>query len=371
MPTTPEAIQHPHESDAGLHNVQREIAQHQHQKIETQKAALVANDDLRGLLQEVVAIRSQAEGAVLEDLSEYTDFAGFYRAARHAFDFRTRKDGSYGERWEAEANAEAFLQAASPELMHRVYSVAELFGLTGDTELQQKEVQLAIILGGGGKSPLDRTQYAADLIEKGALAPEIIVALGSDRPIDTKRDKNGQDEYDRAGDYAAGAKTEYDLMVKAAERVFGIAVTQGEEIEWSDPAIMGGLPRRHKVAFIAQTATRPPVFIISSAIVTYPFRTTKKDGKEVEVVRERANTEDTYATLARIANLEPGSIVAAITNAHFRPFQGAAASAQLGSLGMYTEVIGYDPQRYHNEPKRTDELLQEMATLASSLNKAA
>ncbi len=347
-----------------LDSVRREIhARHTHQ-LNEQKDALVSNPNVRQILGEVAQIRG------VESDTEYEDFAGLYTSMRSVFDFRTKADGSYGERWDAEANAKEFLSSCSPELTEKIYSLAEQFGLTGDTVPTDKKAKAAVILGGGGKSPLDRTQYAADLIAGDKLDPDYIISLGSERPIDEKRDDKGENEYDRAGDYAKSAKTEYDLMVCAAQEVFDAEISDKDVIEWSDPEIMGGLPRIHKIAYIKATEFHPPIFIISSAILTYPFRATQVNGVDKEVVRNRANTEDTFATLAKMTGFEPGSKLVAITNAHFKPFQGAAASGQLGEYGMDTEVVGYDPGRYNNSPKRTDELLQEMLTTASSLTKA-
>lgn len=375
---TTDSYASPKHSPENIDAVREEIHMQQAERIVAQKEAMVASPELRVLLGEVTAVRAQAEGRELPDMTSYEDFGGLHKAIRTIFDFRTNPDGTYGERWEAERNAQPFLNACSPELKQRIYSTAEMFGLTGETAPESPYAKAGVILGGGGKAPLDRTQYAADLISEGKFMPEMIISLGSDRPIDTKKDEKGENEYDRAGAYAEGAKDEYDLMVKAAEVAFNAKVTERDVIEWTDPRIQNvyadksgaQLSRKHKVAYIPGTDEHPPIFIISSAVITDPFRTTKKNGVEKEVVRDRVNTEDTFATLARVGGFEPGSKLIAFTNMHFVPFQGAAASAQLGEYGLNTEVVGFDPQRYGNTPKKPHELLQEMATLASSLSKA-
>jgi hypothetical protein len=349
---------------SGIDFLRKEIHDRHIDQLNAQKEALVSSADVRQIIGEVAHIRG------LEADVEYQDFTGLYASMRSAFDFRTKADGSHGERWEAEENAKQFLSECTPELSKKIYTIAEQFGYTGDTIPSDKRAKAAVILGGGGRSPLDRTQYTADLIAEGKLESDYIISLGSDRPIDTKRDEKGENEYDRAGEYALGAKTEYDLMVRAAEEVFGATISETDVIEWTDPEIMGGIPRIHKIAYIEANDVHPPIFIISSAILTYPFRTTKVKDRDMEVRRNRANTEDTFATLARMPGFDAGDKIVAVTNAHFKPFQGAAASGQLGEYGMDTEVVGYDPLRYGVAPKRSDELLQEMLTTASSLTKA-
>jgi hypothetical protein len=345
--------------------IRADIHTQQLEHIASQKEMLAGSPELRQIIGEVAGLRGVSVN------TEYEDFAGLKDSMRAVFDFRTRKDGSYGERSEAEENAKEFLSTASDDLKDRIYKAAEGFGLTGDTEPEDPNVKAAVILGGAGKSPLDRTRYAKDLIDEGKLVPEYIVSLGSERPIVTERDKKGENEYDRAGSYSEGAKTEYDLMVAAAKEVFGAEVAENDVVEWTDPKIMGGVPSKHKIAFIPATDAHPPIFIISSAVLTHPFMTRMVEGKKIEAVRNRSNTEDTFATLARTNSLEPGDKVVAVTNAHFRPFQGAAAAGQLGEYGIQTEVVGYDPTRYNNPAKRIDELMQEMLTTADSLAQAA
>lgn len=360
-----EITHHNPEQEHAVQTVSAEIQAHQLERIASQKEALTNSAEIRQTVLDVAAIRHTNGDPNMPDydpneLVDYSDFEGVQSAMRQAFDFRTRDDGSYGERVEAEGQANKYLYPGlSEEKAQEIYHAAELFGLTGDTVPRKPEVEAAIVLGGAAKSPLDRTRYVKELLDSGQLKTNIVVSLGSERPVDdAERQRTGDD-------YAKDAKTEFDLMVAAAEKTFSVKASEENLYEWTDPDIVSGVPNKHKILHIPASEEVPDIFIISSAVVTDSWMKVKVGGKEKDILRNRANTEDSLATVARM--LKPGDVVAAFTNAHFKPFQGAAASGQLGALGIDAEVVGFDPTHFGNPPKRSDELLQEMLSTADSL----
>jgi hypothetical protein len=347
------------------------IEMKQRDRLLEQKEALVESESLREVIGDIAKLRKGLGDPNLLDsdtdiLTAYeSDFAGVRNAMRSAFDFRTKPDGSYGERWEAEERAKTYLTPAlTPELEAKIYAVAEQFGLTGDTEPQGTEAAAGIILGAGGKAPLDRTLYLKELIDQGKLKTDKIVSLGSERPVNDA-------ERARAGEYATNAETEFDLMVAAIETAYDIKISADDMTEWIDQTIEHDVPRTHKVAAIPANDMRPDIFIVSSAVTTDPYVDGTKNGRPIKMLRNRANTKDTFDTLSKLAQFEPGSKVVATTNAHFVPFQGAVAAGELGKMGIDTEVVGFDPIHFNNAPKKSHELLQEMLTVADSIANAS
>ena len=345
-----------------LIGAREQIHQNQIEHVLDQQKALTENEVLKEVIREVATLRGRTVDIDYKQFNGPDGEKSLRASMRAVFDFRTKKDGSYGERWEADENAKEFLELCSPELADKIYAVAEFFHLTGTSEPSTAEVEAGVALGGGGRSPFDRTMFQKELIDAGKLKPNYIVALGSSRAVDAA-------EIKRAGGYAEGAQTEYDLMVNAAKEAYNITVDAADVLTWKDQKLGSGLMNENKVAYLPANGNRPDMFILSSAMLTNPYRQTVVDGEKRTVLRQRTDTADTFAMLGRMANFKPGDKVVAITNAHFRPFQGAAAAGQLAKYGVETEVVGFDPKHFDNLPKRSDELLQEMLTTADSLAK--
>jgi hypothetical protein len=346
-----------------------EVSEKHLKHIGEQKEALAESLELRQAISDVLKIRHSLGDPSLATIdldrtAEYEGFDGARLAMRRAFDFRTKSDGTFGERWEAEEQAEKyFLPAITPELEEKIYQTAKLFGLTGDSQPKDSEADAVLILGGGDKSPLDRTLYAKELIDTGKLKTNKIVALGSERVVSDAERK-------RAGEYAENAQTEFALMVAAIETAYGIEIDQEDTLEWTDHNIEYDIPKKHKVVCIpGEAAKYPDIFIVSSAIVTDPFvDATHTDGSPIKLLRNRANSADTFKTFK---DLDDSRKVVAVTNAHFVPFQGAAAAKELGKQGVDVEVVGFDPQYFGNSPKKAFELVQEMLATADSLAAAS
>ena len=136
-------------------------------------------------------------------------------------------------------------------------------------------------------------------------------------------------------------------------------------VEFTDPNVPHGFPNHARVAHNKDKSGRD-IIVIAAPLVTDPFEV--RNGEEI--IRRRANTRDTYAMLRKMADLKAGANVVGITNAHFVPFQGADAQGQLGLMGIQADIIGYDPSHFGDKQKTSQELLQEMLTVADSLKKA-
>jgi len=325
-----------------------DIARFQLERLMTQCDVLAHDDGLRSLLG---AVSLQRFGYLAP---EYNNFEELRAVMRGAFDFRSRADGSYAERTDAEDFA------CDEAMAENIYRIAEGFGLTGDTIPEKADAKVALVLGGAARSPLNRTRYTQEMIDNGQLKVDLIAMLGSERPVD-------EAERSRGGEYAKDSKTEFELMVAAAEAVYGTKLKPEDVYEGNDPAVADNMPRHYKIAHIPANSKHPDIFIVSAPVITDPFEV--RQGKVG--ARTRANTRDSYAVLARVANFQPGDRAVAVTNAHFRPFQGVDAAGQLASIGVESEIVGYDPKHYGESPKKANELLQEMLTAADSLAKAS
>lgn len=295
----------------------------------------------------------------IEDLVAYSDFEGAHAAMRQICDFRTKEDGSYGERWEAVERAEKYLMADLPvDTEEQMLTSLEQFKLVGDTMPENPEAKAAIILGGGGKSPLERTEDIKARIDRGEVKVPRLVGLGSERKVDDA-------ERQRAGEYATNAETEFDLVVAAFEHAFQVKI-EPEDITTITTNSDYDVPRVHKLVAIPENfrGEHPELIITSSGILTNPFIDVMRNGKPAQILRNRANTDDTFKLLTHLKLFEPGDRLFVSTQAHFAPFQGQSAANEFAKQGIYTEVLGFQPK----VPKKLYELLQETLSLADKLS---
>ncbi len=308
--------------------------------IQNQLESLAADEDIHSLISDI------AEARFGEPINyDLGDIKQMQKAMQTVFNFRP----AGGERSEQTELPQKELFA------ERIHSMAEKVGLAGDTVPENPQAQAAIVLGGAGKSPLDRTLYTEELLDKGLLQTDTIVLLGSSRPVN-------QAEIDRGGNYAVGARDEYELMKNAAVEAFGVEFDDNDELQGYEDSVPAGFEAGWKIAH-AQSQDGRNIFVLSAPVLTEPFY---PDGSR----RPRANTADTYKDFAKVAQFEPGSHVVAVTNAHFRPFQGADAVAELNNYGISAEVVGYDPSHFGNPEKKPEELAQETLSAVNSMMRA-
>ena len=162
-------------------DITQEIIRQNTESIHSKIELLASDPDLRELIRHVGKIRFN------EDINyELGDFKAMH-GAMDCFDSRTKKDGTYRER--AEADEIIF----DPETDQQIYKLAEKFGLTGDTVPSRKDADAALVLGGAAKAPLNRAFYTRELLEKGLLETDTIIFLASDRPVDdNERQRAGE-----------------------------------------------------------------------------------------------------------------------------------------------------------------------------------
>lgn len=310
-----------------------------------------------------VRARNKDPRAAFFEKTEVRTIEELKALAEPIFDFRTAPDGSYRERWEVEDDAENLLRGISDEEVDSVKSLAFDFGLSGDTRFKDKNMDGLIVLGGGNKSPLLRTQYAYDLLDKGLVSAPQVIGLGSERVVD-------EAERQRAGDYAEGAETEFDLLRAAFERVFGAPQNRLTIDTKRVQTQAEGVPDVQRIGrYDSLSETDPALVLVSSAVITNPYRTaTSEDGTKRQVLRNRSSTQDALATLVKESILLPGDNAGIVTNQIYVPFQGADAAGILGKYGVRAECVGFSPEYFGDSPKPVHELTQELLTLISRLS---
>jgi hypothetical protein len=359
------------QEDASEHGKALEAVQSlQQEKLREQREVLVNSPELRQAIHSVAQVRKEAGDpnlatVNLDELVSYEDFDSARIAMRYAFDFRTKDDGTYGERTDGDARANEYYYPHVNEAVEaEVNAAAEVLRLAGDTEPEQAETDATLILGGAGRSLLDRTTYAKELIDDGKMIPKKIVLLASERAVNEAEQKRG-------GEYATGATTEFELAIAAVENVFDVKIAKEDITQWIDHGVEHDIPKTHKVIGVKGDVDtgRPDIFIVSSAIVTDPFVDGTKDGHPIKILRNRANTPDTFETFGRLENPEPGSRVTLITRTIFEPFQKAGAMKQLNSRGVICDAASYSATHYGAAPDKTHALAMEMLSAADALAK--
>jgi hypothetical protein len=213
----------------------------------------------------------------------------------------------------------------------KIMQAAAALGMTEAIKPQQVKYDAIIILGAGGMHPLWRTQYAEQC---GAKAPTV-VALGSNRKIEHV-------------DYAPVAKTEFDLMSAAIERVYRGKIVEKHDIINSVTLY----PNRDYTIryYVGQGLEEEPNIFVLSAPSSHQSR--------------RTNTPDTYAFLAKLLPREAKNLLI-VTSSNFKPFQHFDALRMLAlPHEKNVETIGFDTRKslYH----APQQYLQEMNSAINS-----
>lgn len=357
-----------------------DVNEMQMESIREQREQLAASPEVRVAVGSVLKIRQElgdpvVAGADINEMLQYDDFDGARHALRMAFDFRTKENGSYGERKDADQRAEIyFYPALTAEITEQINAAAEVMKLSGDVEPEVAETDTTLILGGAGRSLLDRTAYGKELIDAGKMKPNKIVILASERPVDDA-------ERQRAGEFAADAMTEFDLGIASYEEVWGVKVDRSNIVEWADHTInpfpledQEGIPFKNRVHRVIHMEgdpqmSRPDAFFVSSAIVTDPLGDATKDGKPIKIIRNRANTDDTFETHLRLDDPKPKSRITMITKTIFLPFQKTAAVLRLAKRGVVVDAASYDSTHFGAKPDKPHAQCLEILSLADALAK--
>jgi len=178
-----------------------------------------------------------------------------------------------------------------------------------------REYDHLLVLGGLGRACLQRTEYAARLIDQGAVAVAELAALGSFRPLTTA-------ERELPGLADSGYEVDaMDAGVRAAFRLDG--------------------PGRRE-------SSDGPVDHSSWSMCTYrsPAGTAVRvlAAPSSEPATRRANTPDTYEFWARRVDLRATDRILVVTSPIYVPFQHADALRMLAlRYGCGIDTIGFDP----------------------------
>jgi hypothetical protein len=131
------------------------------------------------------------------------------RIAAADFNFRGDVGQQYRER------AEATVADFDPEFRRRILALTDRLGLVSPRPPRFRRYDQTLILGGGYRSPLLRTRYAAQLRAGGVDLGELSF-LGSPRFLIEEPSEHAVTE-----SYAPGAVDEFDLMIGGARTEFG------------------------------------------------------------------------------------------------------------------------------------------------------
>lgn len=336
--------------------------------------------EVRQAVGDAIKIRQELDDPLLkginyDEVMSYDDFQGARQAMRFAYDFRTKDDGTYGERKDADQKAaKYFYPGLTKQGEEYIHKESELAGIYGDHLPKEPNAETGLVLGCKAKGFIDRGKLAKEQMDAGAINVKKLVFLGSERPVDDAERRD-------AAEFAPDATTEFEVAIGIAETLYNVKI-EAEDIEtWVDHSIEPfplegqveekGIPyanRIHKVAVVPgdESVNRPNIFIVSSAIVTDPLGDATKDGHPIKIVRNRANSADTFETYARLERPEPGTRVTMFTRSIFA-FQKIAAMNRLGKRGVVVDVASYGATHFGGPEDPPHVLGMELLSIADAL----
>lgn len=277
------------------------------------------------------------------------------RLAAGDFNFRTREGGEYRERSQAdEADFDDVLR-------DRILRLTDRLGLVSGTKPRFDRYAKTLIMGGGYRSPLLRTRYAAqlevegiDLGEFGFLgSPRFLLEEPSERPMTDA--------------YAPGAVDEFDLMCAAARAELGFGSAKVEFLCGCTSA--EAVCPRWPYADTDEAARTPPAYTHERR-VNLVDKTGRLRGSALSASTSRPpyrpNTADTFVLWARCADPRPGQRVLVVTTQVFAPFQKFDGIRRLYlGYGVEVDVVGLGPE-WGDRPQTAEYLLQEtLSTIRS------
>jgi len=232
-------------------------------------------------------------------------------------DLLTWLDAFSGRHWDFRRHGRVERDQVKPPAFdtHRaelITAAATALRLVEAARPPQAHYDHALVLGGLGRSCLQRAHYAAELVLSGAVRVPELTALGSFRPLtDAERHLGG----------LAGASFEVDAMDAGMRAGFGLTgpvEREGAEGEWDVRTYRhSGLPEIH---VLAAPSSEPGT--------------------------RRANTADTYEFWAERVHLRPTDRILIVTSPIYVPFQHCDAIRILGLRhGCGIDTVGFDPAR--------------------------
>ncbi|WP_314475059.1 hypothetical protein [uncultured Microbacterium sp.] len=317
-----------------------------------EKPWLQLNEQLPAWLIELLtAPRGQATDPIVQCL---LSVIAIEKRAADSFDFRGIDGSTYRERSEA---ASADFDVATRE---RVLEYAVALGLVEPTQPAGESYDMTLVLGGGFRSPLLRTRYAA-LLEQGGTDLGEIYLLGSPRFLLTST----LAEAPITSSYAPNASDEFDLMIAAAIEEFGFVAgptvfecrcTDASTIcpHWLRTHSADGVPPAYtheRSLSLSSPAGRHRGSVISASTSRPPYR---------------PDTSDTFALWARCANPTPGGRALVVTTQVFVPFQRFEGLRRLYlPHGLHVDAVGFGAD-WGDRPLTAEYLLQEVLSAIRS-----
>ncbi|AVT36179.1 hypothetical protein [Plantactinospora sp. BB1] len=263
-------------------------------------------------------------------------------SARH-WDFRSRNG--------AVERDEVVETALDPAVAELVRSAAGALGLAGPRPVPGRRYDHLLVLGGLARSCLQRTAYAARLVDTGAVEAGEIAALGSFRPLRPAELHRLHVPADRHrmrldGGYEVDAM---DLGIRAA---FGCPTA----VEQRRSA--GGIDHRSWSVAVYRPPGRPVVRVLAAP--------------STEPATRRAHTSDTYHFWAAELGPSAGDRVLVLTSQIYVPFQHCDAIRTLTlGYGCQVDTVGLDPAALSGygpaEPLGADRYLQEIRSAIRSI----
>lgn len=306
------------------------------------------NETLPAWVADLNGVRKRMPGALLPTLELLRRMLLLEQWAVPRFNFR---DGAvYLERNQASAGN---IDAAVGDV---VLDTADALGLRRSTRPHYLQYDHTLVLGGGWRSPLRRSRYAALWRDEGTDLGSLWF-LGSPRFLLTD-----PPERDRTDSYAPGAVDEYDLMVAGATSEFGLSA--------SDAVLLCGCSSMDRMcpawphADSVAAGQTPPHYTHERSLILLDA-----DARAAGAVLSartgrpplRPDTTDTLALWARQAAPRPGMRVLVVTTQVFVPFQTFDSLKRLYLVhGVDVDVIGYAAEWGGGDRPDTPEyLLQE------------
>lgn len=271
------------------------------------------------------------------------------KRAADSFDFRSQGGSAYRERSEA-ARADF-----DDDTRARVVEYAGVLGLVEQTRPAHDSYDMTLILGGGFRSPLLRTRYAALLEQQGIDLGEIYL-LGSPRFLIT----NEPQERPITSTYAPDATDEFDLLVAAATREFGFSPEPVVFLCGCASAVEICPHWRHRDE--PGAADVPPEYTHERST-----RLTSVEGDQRGSVISastsrppyRPDTSDTFELWARYADPVLERHVLVVTTQIFVPFQRFDGLRRLHlPHGLSVDAVGFGAD-WGDRPLTAEHLLQE------------
>lgn len=288
-------------------------------------------------------------GWVGPSISLLRDVIDIEKQAADDFDFRGRDGEGYRERSEA---ATAQFDA---DTRNAVLELTTQLGLVEPAEPKYDAYDKTLILGGGYRSPLLRTRYAASLQQRGVELGELYF-LGSPRFLITKDPA----EKPVTSTYAPNATDEFGLLQGAAEAEFGFSAGRTRFLcgcvdassicpRWRhvDDDRAAEVPPEYtheRSADVTSSGGRHRGSVISASTSRPPYR---------------PDTSDTYELLLRFADPRVGQRILTITTQVFVPFQRFDGLRRLYlPRGLELDAVGYGAD-WGDRPQTAEYLLQE------------